>query len=398
MPFPESTRPFLPENRLPAFDADRLAKTHLVLFLEYASTLAIYDRVGLLDRELALYRRLVPYMRRISIVTWSRGEDEIYRERLGAIELVHNRLDWSWPVWMGYLYFFFRQRFRGPCVVKTNQMSGAQHILRIARRARMPMVARCGYPWSRFARREKGPEHPETRQAEATERAVFGGAAHVVGSTAEIRAMAIEDYAVRPDHVSVVPNYVDTDLFAPRPRREGPPTVLFLGRLEEQKNPLALVEALSGMGMRLLIVGHGSMRNAIEAAARRHGVDTEFRGNVPHQMLPDTFAETDLFVLPSRFEGHPKALMEAMASGLPIVASDVVGISEVVRDGVTGLLCAPTAAELAAAIGRLRADPALAARLGAAARAAIVADVSLDRTIDRELRVLDAAIRQGAIR
>jgi glycosyltransferase involved in cell wall biosynthesis len=398
MPFPADTRPFLPENALPAPDAARLARTHLVLFLEYASTLAIYDKVGLLDRELELYRRLRGHLRGISIVTWSRGEDEIYRGRLGDIELVHNRLDWSWPVWMGYLYFFFGWRFRAPCIVKTNQMSGAQHVLRIARRARTPLVARCGYPWSRFARREKGPDHPETRQAEATERAVFGGAAHVVGSTAEIRAMAIEDYGIAAGRVSVVPNYVDTDLFSPRPRRAGPPTALFLGRLEDQKNPLALVEALAGTGLRLLIVGDGSLRGAIEADARRHGVDVEFRGNVPHRMLPETFAEADLFVLPSRFEGHPKALMEAMAFGLPVVASDVVGISEVVRDGDTGLLCPPTAAGLAAAIGRLRADPALAARLGKAARAAIVADVSLDRTIDRELRVLDAAIRQGEVR
>jgi glycosyltransferase involved in cell wall biosynthesis len=385
-------RAHLPENALPPPDAARLAGAHLVVFLEYASTLAIYDKVGLLDRELALYRRLAGKLGRITLATWSRGEDERYRERLGDIGLVHNVKGWSWPVWMAYLFFAFPRVFPGRCIVKTNQMSGAQHVLTLARRARAPMVARCGYPWSIFCAREFGPDDRRTRKALAVERAAFHGAAHVVGSTEEIRTLAVETHGVDPARCSVVPNYVDTELLRPMPAaRKAKPGILFLGRLEAQKNPLALIDAMGGLDASLTIVGDGSLRAEMAARAAGAGVDIRFLGNVPHRELPAVFAAADLFVLPSLFEGHPKALLEAMACGLPVVGADSPGIREVLRHDETGLLCGTDADSIRAALARALADRDAAARWGAAARAYVLANDSLDLTVERELRVLSAA-------
>jgi glycosyltransferase involved in cell wall biosynthesis len=383
----------LPENALPPSDPDRLAGRHLVLFLEYASTLEIYDKVGILDRELALYRRLLGRVGRITIVTWSRGPDEAYRARLGEIGLVFNRQGWSWPVWMAWLFFAFPWIFPGPCIVKTNQMSGAQHIRKLAWRARAPMIARCGYPWSTFCTREYGADDPRTRRALRTERAAFRGAAHVVGSTPEIWRLAVETHGVDPRRCSVVPNYVDTDLLRPAatPRPVGSrPNVLFLGRLESQKNPLALVDAMAGVDATLTVVGNGGLQDALALRARSAGVEARFLGNVQHTELPSIFAASDVFVLPSLFEGHPKALLEAMSCGLPVIGADAPGIREVLRDGETGLLCGTDAASIRAAIMRVLSDGALAARLGAAARAEIVANDSLDLTVEREMRILSA--------
>ncbi|MCA3246910.1 MAG: glycosyltransferase family 4 protein [Azospirillum sp.] len=384
----------LPEATLPPPDRAALKARHLVVFLEYASTLAIYDKAGLLDRELALYRRLIGALGRVTLVTWSRGEDEAYRARLGDIGLVHNSCRLPWPLWMAYLFFAFPRVFPGPCVVKTNQMSGAQHVLKLARRASAPMVARCGYPWSIFYTREYGADDPRTRKALAVERVAFRGAAHVVGSTEEIRRLAVETHGVSPARCSVMPNYVDTDLLKPGPARAPatPPNVLFLGRLEAQKNPIALVEAMAGLDATLSVVGDGGLRAEMAARAAVTGARVRFLGNVPHGELPKVFAAADAFVLPSLFEGHPKALLEAMACGLPVVGADSPGIREVLRDGETGLLCATDAAAIRACLGRVLADRGLASRLGRAARAEIEATCSLDLTVERELRVLSKAI------
>lgn len=385
---------YLPEATLPPPDRAALKARHLVVFLEYASTLAIYDKAGMLDRELALYRRIAGAFGRVTIATWSRGEDEAYRARLGGIGLVHNPRGWSWPLWMAYLFFAFPRVFPGRCVVKTNQMSGAQHVLKLARRARAPMVARCGYPWSTFCAREYGAADPRTRKALSVERAAFRGAARVVGSTAEIWRLAVETHGVPPERCSVVPNYVDTELLKPGPARgvARPANVLFLGRLEAQKNPLALVDAMAGLNATLTVVGHGSLRADMEERAAGRGARLRFLGNVPHGELPPVFADADVFALPSLFEGHPKALLEAMACGLPVVGADSPGIAEVLEDGRTGLLCGTDADSIRAALARALADRDLAARLGAAARAYVEATCSLDLAVERELRVLSAAV------
>jgi glycosyltransferase involved in cell wall biosynthesis len=382
----------LPENNLPPPDSAHLSRLHLVVWFEYASTLAIFDRVGMLERELAIYRRLRPHLRALTLVTWSRGEDAAYVGALGDIGLLHNHHQWTWPVWMGIQLATFGFRFPGLRVLKTNQMSGAQHILRVARAWRTPLVARCGYPWSLFAARERGADDPVTREALATERAVFRGAARVVGSTAEIADLAIARDGVPAALVSVVPNYVDTDLMAPGPAPVRPrPRVGFLGRFERQKNPLTLIEAMAGIDAELVAVGAGSLRDAMAVRAAELGISLTMSGNLPHPELPGFFRSLDVFALPSLFEGHPKALLEAMACGLPVVGGDSPGIREVVDHGRTGLLAAPEPAAFRAAIAGLLADRARAAALGSAARAEIVAGMSLDQTVERELRVLSAA-------
>lgn len=389
------TRNLDPLTSLAPADPARLKRLHLVVWLEYASTLAIYDKVGMLDRELALYRRLLPELRAITLISWSRGEDEDYRSALGRIGLVHNVNDWTWPAWMAIMFATFGIRFPGPRLVKTNQMSGARHILRVARTWRTPLVARCGYPWSLFAERERGVDNAVTREARATERSVFRGATHVVGSTDEIAQLAIARDGVPTDRVSVVPNYVDTDLLSPaaEPSARTIPRVGFLGRLETQKNPLSLVDAMVGLPAELVVIGEGSLRGVMETRAREAGVAVRFLGNVRHGELTAIFRSFDVFVLPSLFEGHPKALMEAMSCGVPVVGADSPGIREVIRNGESGLLCAPDAAAIRAAIGRILADHSLARRLATGGRQQILGTVSLERTLERERRVLSHAAR-----
>ena len=132
---------------------------------------------------------------------------------------------------------------------------------------------------------------------------------------------------------------------------------------------LALLAARGRRDLELWLAGEGDARAGLEARARRYGLATRvhFLGR-----REDVFAlmrSADLVALPSRREGHPLALLEALALGRPAVASAVGGIDEIVHPGRTGLLVPPEhPAALADALGRLCADPALRERLGRAAR------------------------------
>jgi glycogen(starch) synthase len=157
----------------------------------------------------------------------------------------------------------------------------------------------------------------------------------------------------------------------PFPDIPGRPRVVFLGRIVGQKGVATLVRAVARLrttGAQILFVGDGAQRARIERLARELGVADRIRitGFVSHDRVPAVLASADLLVLPSDYEELGTVLLEAMQAGLPVVASRVDGIPEVVEDGVSGLLVPPGEPQaLADAIDAVLSDPALAHRLAA---------------------------------
>ena len=163
-----------------------------------------------------------------------------------------------------------------------------------------------------------------------------------------------------------LPNVIQTDLFA---SNEGIPTntmvrILMVGRLVKQKrvdrflNVVSRLAKHSSRKIKGVVVGDGPLRPELEAQAARLGLLPnliEFKGLVSN--MENIYKEADLFVLTSDWEGTPNVVLEAMASGLPIVATRVGGVPELVQDEKTGLLVdAENENELLAAISRLIAE------------------------------------------
>src|SRR5439155_24031472 len=112
--------------------------------------------------------------------------------------------------------------------------------------------------------------------------------------------------------------------------------------------------AMPRRAARMVVLGDGPLRGPLEARARALGVRAEFTGVVPNAALPERVRAGGVFVLPSLTEGHPKALLEAMVSGVACAASARGGIPTLLEDGVSGLLFDPERpADIACAIGRL---------------------------------------------
>jgi glycosyltransferase involved in cell wall biosynthesis len=164
---------------------------------------------------------------------------------------------------------------------------------------------------------------------------------------------------------------------APRPPRAershvAPPRLLSVGRLQAPKDPLTLVRALAAVRPRrfnALIVGDGPYRLAVEAEIRRLGLADAVDLAGERGDVAELIAGAAAFVLSSRSEGLPLSILEAMAAGLPVVASRVGGVAELVVHGETGLLVSPGDPEsFAAAVQRVLDDSDLRRRLGEAGR------------------------------
>ena len=228
----------------------------------------------------------------------------------------------------------------------------------------------------------------------------------VITSGEAIRRIVV-DAGVPAERVVAIPAGVDLETLPFRARSTetiaqlglSPPVVGSVAMFRGSKGHAHLLDAFGAVrtahpGATLLLVGDGIRRAWVEGLAREagladHVVFTGFRPDVPALL-----GAMDCFVLAStRTEGVPQSLLQAFAAGVPVVASDIGGVSEVVVDGVTGLLAeGGSAAALAACIGRVLADRAAAARRADAGRALVEARFSHAASITRLLDLYEELV------
>lgn len=227
-------------------------------------------------------------------------------------------------------------------------------------------------------------------------RQVLRGATAIVANSAGLAATSM---ASDPFPVQVVPNGVDCDRFQPTAtaRDDGLFRLLFVGRLHRDKNPHVLIEQLAVLPAELLarcelwMVGNGDLQAELQALAAKRGVAQRIRwlGWQDKEALPAIYRQVDVLVNPSFYEGMPNVVLEAMASGLAIIASDIPGNRSVVQAGLNGLLFALDQPDtLGAALTRLGTNPGLVRTLGAAGRQLAAARYSWTSAAESYLELL----------
>jgi glycosyltransferase involved in cell wall biosynthesis len=186
------------------------------------------------------------------------------------------------------------------------------------------------------------------------------------------RADGLRARTCHADRTVVIPNAVDVDAYPQAPLERALPRLISVGRLAAPKDWSTLLSALAELDpetfAELVIVGDGPDRERVEDERNRR-LPERVRLLGERDDVPGLLSDADVFVLASRSEGLPLSVVEAMAAGLPVVASDVGGLRELVRDGETGVLVPPgDPAALADALRPLLADRELRRRLGSAGR------------------------------
>ena len=205
----------------------------------------------------------------------------------------------------------------------------------------------------------------------------------------------VEDVGIPARKVTTIGNGVDTRRFDGRDREDARRTLRIpdggiaigtVGRLDPVKDQLGLVRAFARLAgdprTLLLIAGDGPCRRELEAAVAALGLTGRVRLLGERADVPRVLAGLDVFALSSLGEGISNTILEAMATGLPVVATRVGGNPELVTDGTTGLLVPPSSPEaLAGALRRYLDAPTLAMGHGRAGRARVEAEFSLDRMV-----------------
>jgi glycosyltransferase involved in cell wall biosynthesis len=222
--------------------------------------------------------------------------------------------------------------------------------------------------------------------------AILSGARRYICPSSSLARFAAEWRWVDGDRIEVLPNPVEVPELAAREelrRRHGfdGPTLVFAGRLAPVKSLDVALQALPG-DVSLVIAGDGPEREKLETLA---GPNTRFLGPQPRETVLELFAAADAVLLPSSWENFPHAVVEGLAVGTPVIATAVGGVTEIVTDGVNGLLVPRgDAGALADAIRRFFGDDALRERLRGAAVGS-VGDYAPERVYGRIEELLKEA-------
>jgi len=280
---------------------------------------------------------------------------------------------------------------RACAVLRVFQITGVIPALTARWRFGVPYVTTYGFWYGQLSR----PGAKRVLKA-LVERVGLRHAAAVIATTEELRERA----ARLATRVELIPNGVDVSLFTPAPPRSRPgrPRILYVGRLSPEKNLATVVAAARHLPAEstTILAGPGPLRQSLEAEGKKLGVAVEFPGVVEQAKLPALYRSADAFVLASFTEGHPKVLLEAMACGVPCVASDCAGNRSLVTHGETGLLFDPhNAAALADCVRRVLTEPGLAESLTRAAREMVVTRYDLGQRVEQEIALLKSVARGG---
>ncbi len=335
---------------------------------------------------------LVPYARAFDEVRYFSYLDESLASFTGDAELLARvrvlpgrRLHpWAYAFLMAQRH---RRAMRDCSVFRVFQATGVIPALLARRRWGIPFVTTYGFSYERLARsRTRG------HLRGIVTRLGLSAASAVIVPTDELRDLIASRVGAAKVHL--VPNGVDTLRFRPG---AGPtdtrPALLYVGRLSAEKSLGTLLDAAAKLRARfdlgVVMVGEGPEQLALEAQGRALGVPLEFVRFMDHRELPRLYARARAFVLPSLTEGHPKVLLEAMACGVPCLASNVGGSRAILAGGDAGLLF--EAGDVGGLAGRLEhvlTQPEVAQRLAERARALVVERYDLARLVASEIVLL----------
>lgn len=381
---------------------------NLTVVLGYESTLAKMDEIGTFDREMALLRRLQDSGVKIRILSYGGKEEHDYANRIKGMGILCNRANLPQQTYIRRIHQLHMLPLLKSDVLRTWQSSGLFSAHRASWAWQVPMILRMDYYWSELTRLRQAPGSPYADRIRGIERKALASAVHITVTTQELAEYVSEIWPESAAKTKVIPDFVDVDLFQPAPSAKRYDLV-YIGRLSAEKNLGALLQAVKELNLSVAIVGGRNLSTQDSA----QGEDEEDKlkrnfgsldgrihwlGRLNNDELPNIMNQSRVFVLCSFIEGQPRALIEAMACGMPIIGSNVRGTRNTVEHKVTGYLCDTDADSVAAAIRTVLSNSELMRKMGANARKHAVEHFSLEQQARREHELLRNVVQRYPVR
>jgi glycosyltransferase involved in cell wall biosynthesis len=319
----------------------------VALLASVGGGLSTWRKVGTVSRELAIYERLAKRGWFVSFYTYDRpSEASDFVSPVSVVCGLPFRVPSRIIHIYGYILPFFHF-FSGirQSVVLTNQAHSGWPAVFMGKIWNSRVIARCGY--------------------------VLGEQAKVLNwrNKKIHRRVALEAWTHRHADLSFIPTE-ELQEWCSRNMKGFEATRSRIGRLVEEKRYNLIFESLARIsGLRVVVIGSGPEKNRLASQARETGVNVEFVDRVPNEELPEYLCRAKIYLIASKWEGHPKSLLEAMACGIASIGTIAPGISNQIDHEKTGLLCGSSPTAISGTISRILQNDELRNELGKNARA-----------------------------
>ncbi|MCC6675683.1 MAG: glycosyltransferase family 4 protein [Phycisphaerales bacterium] len=398
-----------------------LADALVLVFTDWF-TLRRWHESGQMDRDWALGDATGRHYRRLVLVTCGHEDDRAFGEALKRRELVTGEAPPPIQLIMNDARTPLQRHLdtaprrvaeaiadARTVVVRTHHMAAGRLALRITAYLRkegksVGLLARGSYLWSRFAAHEYGTASREAIHAAAVERELCTAADAFVGTTGKMVDDLAWRHSLDPGKGMIVPNYVLTDGPVSSAQDREPGLLVYAGKLVKRKRVELLIQAVARLpdqvrnSVRLDIIGDGPMQPELARLATNLTAPVRFLPRKPHIELLEVLRRCQLFLHASELEGHPRAVIDAMATGCPVLVADTPGLGSVIQHGATGIRVPADPDAFATAISELLNDEDWREMLGSAAARVTRMMFGLDQIIPLELAAQQLALERGTSR
>lgn len=315
----------------------------IILFFTSGVSLKNWVDSGLIGRETRIYQELIKKGFKVCFLTYGDNNDRKWEKDLGRIYLlpIYERIPrfnfkFARILEAILIPFFFRKELRESFCFKTNQIWGGWVAVICKWIYQKPLIARCGYEYYSFCLKQR-------RNKLYCSLAYIGSwftykfSNFVNVATEADKNFVINKFNISENKIKVRPNWIDCNEFSPTFAKRNN-CLLAVGRLNEQKNLALLFKSLEDTGHRLDLVGQGELYEVLVSEALELGLNVKFLGKIPNDKMPKLYRSCTIYIISSDYEGNPKSLLEAMASGCAVIGTEVSGIRELIKHDKTGLL------------------------------------------------------------
>lgn len=366
---------------------------NLAYFLTIGLTLSVFESIGTLSRETKILKALAARGWEISLYSYDKTKKipkldfpaTVYGQWPFRLPPKTNLL---YPLMLPLLRFFSGHHNH---ILLTVQGYSSWPAIFCAWFWRSKIIVRCGYVEGEEFQ-SKGRSGLRVSLRMALEKWTFKHADRCLIPTQMLAEWVQKNYGIRKEKCDVVPNFVDTDLFSPNPTLKTHYDVICIGRLNQQKRVLLILEALKQSNLSILFIGRGEEKQTILNVSQQHNMQVKIIDSVVNEDLPTFLQQSRVYLIASIWEGHPKSLIEAMACGCGCVGTFSPGIQNLIVNGKTGLLVDPTPEQIAHAVSKLINTPKLCHTLGENARRFAMEHFAFDVILKRYEHAINSVL------